>query len=150
MSTDFIENLAKGVRAKEEAGQLADAAMLHRAAIRDRKFHALFGDFRTSIRQQLDKFNSERGMDAASIPRESSEEIAVDFQGKRIFLARSVEGVVTKLQFFRDSDEQLAAFTISMNQKEEVLIIDKDRAAVTDAEELAKKALAFMFAPYSA
>jgi hypothetical protein len=124
--------------------------MLHRAAVRDRQVAAIFGELRSGIKQGLERFNIGRSADPATVPLDLSGELVVDFQGKRIFIARIMEGMATQIQFCRDAkDKPPEWFTISLNQKEEILIADRNGAAVANAEELTERALAFMFAPYS-
>jgi len=144
---DFIDDLAKDIQRKEQDAKVADAAQLLKVQIHNRRVAALWEEFRSYIRRGVEGFNKNRSIDdLASIPRDSSEELAIDFQGRCRFSAKLIESVVTKLHFIPGANgDAVEWFTLLVNQKQELVITDKHQSAVDDAEGLARRALKLAF-----
>jgi len=149
--SDFATELAKKVHAKQRTQDVADEAQLQRAKAHDIKLRDLWKQFAALVREGIDTFNA-HVPERATFHTDTPNEVRVDLGGQRIFVARLEEGLATKIVFY--ASEAASAprewYTIALNQRQDVVITDERRLAVTGPEELAKRALTFMFAPFGA
>jgi hypothetical protein len=143
--SDFGSDLGKRLRARDEESKIADQVRLRRDYLINVKIADFGNQFISSVKEGLDAFNHESG-NCALLKKESDGSVHVAFRDQEIFHGKVDEGMATKISFIGGWTSH--SYLVSLNQDNELVVIDHRKFPLSTPQALAKRALELMLSSH--